>query len=186
MTNRHPQPNRQTLYVAVALVLGIIVGELLNLTLAGTEAMKQIIGIFAALTDIFLRLVKMIIAPLVFSTLVVGMAKMGDIQTVGRVGIKAMLWFFSASIFSLLLGMLLVNVFEPGSSLHMALPEVGAKTELPQVTPTLSNFVAHMFPKSIIEAMAGNEILQIVVFSLVWPALRWANLLIRPSSCSIR
>jgi len=94
------------------------------------------------------------------------MAKMGDIHTVGRVGIKAMLWFFSASIFSLLLGMLLVNVFEPGSSLHMALPEVGAKTGLPETAPTLGNFVSHMFPKSIIEAMASNEILQIVVFSM--------------------
>ena len=159
-------PNRQTLYVAIALVLGIIVGELLSVTLDGTEAKKPIIEIFAALTDIFLRLIKMIIAPLVFSTLVVGMAKMGDIHTVGRVGIKAMLWFFSASIFSLLLGMLLVNWLEPGSSLHMALPEVGAETGLPQAKPTLGNFVSHMFPKSIIEAMAANEILQIVVFSM--------------------
>ncbi|MDO9047571.1 MAG: dicarboxylate/amino acid:cation symporter [Methylobacter sp.] len=166
MTTHTQQPNRQTLYVAIALVLGIIVGELLSLMLGGTEAVKQIVGIFAALTDIFLRLVKMIIAPLVFSTLVVGMAKMGDIHTVGRVGIKAMLWFFSASVFSLLLGMLLVNWFEPGSSLHMALPDIGAETGLPQATPTLGNFVSHMFPKSIIEAMAANEILQIVVFSM--------------------
>jgi len=111
-------------------------------------------------------LIKMIIAPLVFSTLVVGMAKMGDIQTVGRIGIKALLWFFSASIFSLLLGMLLVNVFEPGCSLHIALPPIGAETGLPPVKPTLGNFVAHIFPKSIIEAMATNEILQIVVFSM--------------------
>jgi Na+/H+-dicarboxylate symporter len=166
MMTHTQQPNHQTLYVAIALVLGIIAGELLSLTLGGTEAVKQVIGIFSALTDIFLRLVKMIIAPLVFSTLVVGMAKMGDIHTVGRVGIKAILWFFSASIFSLLLGMLLVNWFEPGSSLHMALPEVGAETGLPQAVPTLGNFVSHMFPKSIIEAMAGNEILQIVVFAM--------------------
>ncbi|MDO9163930.1 MAG: cation:dicarboxylase symporter family transporter, partial [Methylococcaceae bacterium] len=101
--------NRQTLYVALALVLGILVGELLNLSFANTPLLKQLIEIFAVLTDIFLRLVKMIIAPLVFSTLVVGMAKMGDIQTVGRIGTKAILWFFSASLFSLLLGMLLVN-----------------------------------------------------------------------------
>lgn len=174
MTTRHqnPQANRQTLYVAIALVLGIVVGELLNLTLGGSgtpkpnSALSQIIEIFTVLTDIFLRLVKMIIAPLVFSTLVVGMAKMGDIQTVGRIGIKALLWFFSASIFSLLLGMLLVNGFEPGSSLHIALPAIGAETGLPQVRPTLGNFVAHIFPKSIIEAMAANEILQIVVFSM--------------------
>lgn len=174
MTTHHqnPQTNRQTLYVAMALILGIAVGELLNLTLGGSGAAKpnpalsQIIEIFTVLTDIFLRLIKMIIAPLVFSTLVVGMAKMGDIQTVGRIGIKALLWFFSASLFSLLLGMLLVNVFEPGSSLHIALPAIGAETGLPQVKPTLGNFVAHIFPKSIIEAMASNEILQIVVFSM--------------------
>ncbi len=165
MTIQTQQPSRQTLYVVVALIAGIITGELFNLTLASAE-LKPVIGFFGAMTDVFLRLVKMIIAPLVFATLVVGMAKMGDIKTVGRVGIKAMLWFFSASIFSLLLGMLLVNFFEPGSSLHIALPEVGARTGLPEVAPTLGNFVAHMFPKSIIEAMATNEILQIVVFSM--------------------
>lgn len=164
--------NQQTFYVAIALVLGIIVGELLNLTLANSEfstpnkTLVNTIDIFSALTDIFLRLIKMIIAPLVFSTLVVGMAKMGDIKTVGRIGIKALLWFFSASLFSLLLGMILVNVFEPGSALHIALPAIGTETGLPQVKPTLSNFVAHIFPKSIIEAMASNEILQIVVFAM--------------------
>ena len=169
---QNPQPNRQTLYVATALILGIVVGEVLNLTLgsSGTTlpnpVLSQIIEIFSVLTDTFLRLIKMIIAPLVFSTLVVGMAKMGDIHTVGRIGIKALLWFFSASIFSLLLGMLLVNVFEPGSSLHIALPAIGSETGLPQVKPTLGNFVAHIFPKSIVEAMATNEILQIVVFSM--------------------
>ena len=174
MTTHHqnPQPNRQTLYVAIALILGIVVGELLNLTLGNSgmakpnPALSQIIEIFSVLTDIFLRLVKMIIAPLVFSTLVVGMAKMGDIQTVGRIGIKALLWFFTASIFSLLLGMLLVNIFQPGSSLHIELPPIGTETGLPMVKPTLGNFVAHIFPKSIIEAMANNEILQIVVFSM--------------------
>jgi Na+/H+-dicarboxylate symporter len=164
--------NKQTFYVAIALVIGIIVGELLNLTLANSEfstpnkTLSNTIDIFSALTDIFLRLIKMIIAPLVFSTLVVGMAKMGDIKTVGRIGIKALLWFFLASLFSLLLGMILVNVFEPGSSLHIALPAIGTETGLPQVKPTLSNFVAHIFPKSIIEAMASNEILQIVVFAM--------------------
>ncbi|MEI6335731.1 MAG: dicarboxylate/amino acid:cation symporter [Methylococcaceae bacterium] len=169
---QNPKSNRQTLYVAIALILGIVVGEILNLTLGSSGAtqqnpvLSQIIEVFSVLTDIFLRLIKMIIAPLVFSTLVVGMAKMGDIETVGRIGIKALLWFFSASIFSLLLGMLLVNVFEPGSSLHIALPAIGSETGLPQVKPTLGNFVAHIFPKSIVEAMATNEILQIVVFSM--------------------
>ena len=169
---QHLTHNRQTFYVAIALILGIVVGEVLNLTLARTvaiqenPALSQIVEIFSVLTDIFLRLIKMIIAPLVFSTLVVGMAKMGDIQIVGRIGIKALFWFFSASLFSLLLGMLLVNVFEPGHSLHIALPVVGAETGLSSVRPTLGNFVAHIFPKSIIEAMASNEILQIVVFAI--------------------
>ncbi len=165
-------PNRQTLYVAIALVAGILLGELLNLTLGSSDAaqaqalFKQIIEVFTVLTDIFLRMIKMIIAPLVFSTLVVGMAKMGDIQTVGRIGIKALAWFFSASVVSLLLGLLLVNLFEPGKSLHIALPAIGAETGLAQVKPTLSSFVAHIFPKSFTEAMATNEILQIVVFSM--------------------
>ncbi len=159
--------NRQTLYVAIALLLGIAVGELLNLNFAkGSPALVQIVEVFAVLTEIFLRLVKMIIAPLVFSTLVVGMAKMGDIHTVGRIGIKAILWFFSASLCSLLLGMLLVNIFEPGRSLHMAIPAAGADIGLPRVKPSLSGFAFHLFPKSIIEAMANNEILQIVVFSM--------------------
>jgi Na+/H+-dicarboxylate symporter len=160
----------QTLYIAVALIAGILVGELLNLTLHDANypnpLFNQILSLFTALTDIFLRLIKMIIAPLVFSTLVVGMAKMGDIQTVGRIGIKAMLWFFSASFFSLLLGMLLVNIFEPGYSLHLALPAIGTTTGLPAVQPTLANLIAHLFPKSIVEAMATNDILQIVVFSM--------------------
>ncbi|ESS71910.1 C4-dicarboxylate transport protein DctA [Methyloglobulus morosus KoM1] len=166
------KPNRQTLYVVIGLILGVIVGELLNLSLGDTgdgkpsPELKQIITVFTVLTDIFLRLVKMIIAPLVISTLVVGMAKMGDINTVGRIGIKALLWFFSASLMSLLLGMLLVNVLEPGASLHIPLPTVGAETGLPDVKPTLSTFAAHIFPKSVVEAMATNEILQIVVFSV--------------------
>jgi Na+/H+-dicarboxylate symporter len=164
--------NRQPLYIAVALVLGVIAGELLNLSLTkstqgGTDPLLgQFITVFGVLTDIFLRLVKMIIAPLVIATLVVGMAKMGDIQTVGRIGLKALLWFFSASLLSLLLGMMLVNFFEPGSSLHIELPPVHAETGLPEVKPELSTFAAHIFPKSVVEAMADNEILQIVVFSV--------------------
>ncbi len=167
-----PQNNRQTIYVGIALLMGVFVGEFLDLTLAANEStpvnplLAQIIEVFTLLTDIFLRLIKMIISPLVFSILVVGVAKMGDIQTVGRIGIKAMLWFFLASISSLLLGMLLVNILEPGRSLVVELPFLDAQTGLAQVRPTLANFIAHIVPKSITEAMAGNEILQIVVFSM--------------------
>ena len=169
MSIQHTPPagNRQTLYIAIALLLGVVLGEILNLSLTkDSPELATFIDVFNVLTDVFLRLVKMIIAPLVFATLVVGMAKMGDVQTVGRIGIKAILWFFSASLFSLLLGMLLVNILQPGSSLHIALPAVDAANGLPSVKPSLASFAAHMFPKSIIEAMATNEILQIVVFSM--------------------
>jgi Na+/H+-dicarboxylate symporter len=108
----------------------------------------------------------MIIAPLVFATLVAGIAKMGDGRSVGRIGLKAIAWFFSASIVSLLLGMLLANLLGPGEGLHLDLPAAGAETGLSKTASTLSSFVAHMVPKSIAEAMADNEILQIVVFSV--------------------
>ena len=172
MLNPTPKLNRQTIYVVIAIALGAVVGGLLNLTLADQGAsgshpvLAQIIAILNILADIFFRLIKMIIAPLVFSTLVVGMAKMGNIQTIGRIGVKSILWFLPASILSLVLGMLLANLFEPGSSLRIGLPADGAATGIATSVPTLGNFVAHVFPKSIIEAMATNEILQIVVFSM--------------------
>jgi Na+/H+-dicarboxylate symporter len=166
------KPNRQPLYVLIALALGIIVGEILNLSFGGpgaagkSPALLHIAEILSALTDIFMRLIKMIIAPLVFATLVTGMGKMGDGHTVGRVGGKAILWFFLASILSLLLGMLLVNLLAPGESLSIELPPADAETGLQKAGPSLGGFVAHIFPASIAEAMAHNEILQIVAFSV--------------------
>jgi Na+/H+-dicarboxylate symporter len=121
---------------------------------------------FTILSDIFLRLIKMIVAPLVFTTLVVGVAKVGDIKAVGRIGGKTLLWFLSASMVSLLLGMLLVNFFEPGQTMHLALPDSHLETGIKQTGISLRDFVSHVFPRSFIEAMANNEILQIVVFSL--------------------
>jgi Na+/H+-dicarboxylate symporter len=174
MSHPHPapKPNRQTLYVMLALGFGIIVGEILNLSFGGVglagkhPVLFHITDVLTVLTDIFMRLIKMIIAPLVFATLVVGMGKMGDGKSVGRVGGKALLWFMSASILSLLLGMLLVNVLAPGESLHFEIPAADAETGLAKTQPSFGNFVAHIVPKSIFEAMAANEILQIVVFSV--------------------
>lgn len=121
---------------------------------------------FSLMADIFLRLIKMIVAPLVFTTLVVGVAKLGDIGAVGRIGGKTILWFLAASFTSLLLGMILVNIFKPGIAMDLPLPEV---SEIPGITNTglsLKVFLYHVFPSSVVEAMAKNEILQIVVFSL--------------------
>jgi|APTNR8051073442_1049403.scaffolds.fasta_scaffold00001_405 Na+/H+-dicarboxylate symporter len=121
---------------------------------------------FSVLADIFLRLIKMIVAPLVFTTLVVGVAKLGDINAVGRIGGKTLLWFVSASLMSLLLGMIMVNLFQPGIAMDLPLPDVGESTGLVTVKLSLKDFLYHVFPSSVVDAMAKNEILQIVVFSL--------------------
>jgi Na+/H+-dicarboxylate symporter len=121
---------------------------------------------FSLLADIFLRLIKMIVAPLVFSTLVVGVAKLGDINSVGRIGGKTLLWFVGASLMSLLLGLIMVTIFKPGEAMNLPLPDVTEETGLVKTGFTLKNFLYHMFPSSIIDAMAKNEILQIVVFSV--------------------
>ncbi|HRH69419.1 MAG TPA: cation:dicarboxylase symporter family transporter [Flavobacteriales bacterium] len=157
--------NRLTLYILVAMVLGIIVGYAMH---TGMEeaARKEVADNLKILTEIFLRLVKMIIAPLVFSTLVVGIAKLGDMKTVGRVGGRALLWFMSASLISLLLGMVLVNFLKPGVGLQLEVTGDAADVIGKTGAFTLKDFIAHLFPKSIIEAMATNEVLQIVVFSI--------------------
>jgi Na+/H+-dicarboxylate symporter len=121
---------------------------------------------FTILSDIFLRLIKMIVAPLVFTTLVVGVAKVGDIKAVGRIGGKTLLLFIGATFVSLLLGMLLVNLFQPGSTINLALPDNYLGTVINKSVISLKDFVGHVFPRSFTEAMANNEILQIVVFSL--------------------
>ncbi|MBL7954644.1 MAG: dicarboxylate/amino acid:cation symporter [Flavobacteriales bacterium] len=157
--------NRLTLWILIAMVIGIVVGYGMHV---GMEegARKEVADNLKILTEIFLRLVKMIIAPLVFSTLVVGIAKLGDMKTVGRVGGRALLWFMSASLISLLLGMVLVNLLEPGVGLQLQANGDAADVIGKTGSFTLKDFIAHLFPKSIIEAMATNEVLQIVVFSI--------------------
>jgi Na+/H+-dicarboxylate symporter len=120
------------------------------------------------LTTIFLRLVQMIIAPLVFSTLVVGIAKLGDLKTVGRIGGKALLWFVSASLISLFIGLILVNYFKPGAAINLNIADATGAKDLMTNTQqfSLNNFVEHVFPKSIFQSLASNEILQIVIFSV--------------------
>lgn len=212
MSNHHeaPKKNRLTLYIFIALVLGIGLGFVLNKQLVQKENV-QIVRIdetmktlketnivtctidipsklnelkeqkatvlksrdsklepFSLMADIFLRLIKMIVAPLVFSTLVVGVAKLGDIKAVGRIGGKTLLWFFSASLLSLALGMFLVNMFEPGAHMNLPLPDASAELGLQKAAFSLKSFLHHIFPTSIFESLANNEILQIVVFSLLF------------------
>ena len=206
--------NRLTLFIFIALIVGVAVGYYLNVNnfnknnnaIVGADAqIKKIetqmsnlsdttVSQFAVLktqkaeqvairkenekerekklepltllSDIFLRLIKMIVAPLVFTTLVVGVAKVGDIKAVGRIGGKTMLWFISASLMSLVLGMIMVNLFKPGEAMNLPLPSSHTDTGIKGAALSVKDFISHIVPKSFAEAMATNEILQIVVFSL--------------------
>lgn len=212
MSKHHetPKKSRLTLYIFIALVLGIGLGFALNkqfvqaenlqiatidktikslkettVDLSTIDVSSKLVTLkeekaallksrdsklepFSLMADIFLRLIKMIVAPLVFSTLVVGVAKLGDIKAVGRIGGKTLLWFFSASLLSLALGMFLVNFFEPGAHMNLPLPDASADLGLQKAAFSLKSFLYHIFPTSIFESLANNEILQIVVFSLLF------------------
>lgn len=159
--------NKLTTFILLAMVLGVGVGYLVHTT-AATDFQTSFSKNIKLLSSIFIRLVQMIIAPLVFTTLVVGIAKLGDLKTVGRVGGKAILWFVTASLVSLLLGMMLVNYFQPGKYIDLSQKDVAGLSDLmgKQKSFSLQNFVEHIIPKSFIEAMATNEILQLVVFSI--------------------
>ncbi len=148
-----------------AMVLGVLAGWGLNQFLSPEQA-KAAAGNLNLVTDIFLRLIKMIIAPLVFTTLVAGIAHMEDAASVGRIGVKTMVWFIGASVVSLLLGLVMVQLLQPGANMH--LPEAVAASAPAASTDAFSlhGFITHLVPTSIFDAMAKNEILQIVVFSV--------------------
>lgn len=156
-----------TTQIIIAMILGAVLGVFI-FNLGDVAYAKSFSGNIKILATIFIRLVQMLIAPLVFTTLVVGIAKLGDINSVGRIGGKALIWFFSASFISLCIGMFWVNVLEPGVGLNLSAIDVKSASEVTEKTQSFStqNFIEHIFPKSIFEAMAGNEILQIVVFSI--------------------
>ncbi|PVM93706.1 dicarboxylate/amino acid:cation symporter, partial [Caulobacter radicis] len=130
------------------------------------EGAKSAASGLSLITDIFLRLIKMIIAPLVFTTLVAGIAHMEDAAAVGRIGAKTLGWFIGASAVSLLLGLLMVHLLQPGHGLHLVEAAVSTKQAATTEAFTLKGFITHLVPTSIFDAMAKNEILQIVVFSL--------------------
>lgn len=159
--------NSLPLYIFVAMVLGIAMGAIINNGLPA-EAASQTSGYLSILSDIFLRLIKMIIAPLVFATLVGGIASMGDGKAVGRVGIKAMAWFMVASLTSLLIGLVMANLLAPGHNMNLPLPAADAASSLKTNSLNLRDFIGHMVPRSVVEAMASNEILQIVVFAVLF------------------
>lgn len=158
--------NNQTTWILIALLLGIVVGYICHNLPGGPDQAKAIASYFAMGTEIFLRLIKTIIAPLIFATLVAGLASMGDAGEIGRIGGKALVWFVMASLISLVIGLVFANLLEPGAHINVPLPATDATTGLATSSLNLRDFLVHVFPSNIFSAMATNEILQILVFSL--------------------
>ncbi len=188
--------NALIISILIAMVLGIIIGAVINRNqtqfysslkqkakaeITKSEISKPVISViskrekqskkdiasnFSILSDIFLRLIKMIIAPLVFAVLVVGVAKVGDFKAVGRIGGKTIVYFTFATLIALSLGLIIVNLFQPGKAMHLELPATGAETGISTSAQNAKSFVSHVIPESIIGAMATNEVLPIVVFAL--------------------
>lgn len=148
-------PNLVT-QIFIGMLIGVLVGHFL----------PDISNVFKVLSDIFLRLIKMIIAPLVFSVLVVGIAKVGDFKSVGRIGIKTIFYFTFATLIALALGLVIVNIFEPGKMMSLEMPSQNAEIGIKAGVHDSKTIVSHIFPESIVAVMANNEILPIVVFSL--------------------
>jgi Na+/H+-dicarboxylate symporter len=162
---------RLTRYILIALVLGVIAGWAVNAAIddgtpASAARLKAIADYLSIVTALFLRLIKMIIAPLVFSTLVAGIAHMGDIAALGRVGVRSLGWFILASLVSLTLGLILVTLLHPGVGLNLPIPPATAASGVETAAFNLKDFVSHLVPASIFEAMSTNEILPIVIFSV--------------------
>ncbi|HEM6716304.1 TPA: dicarboxylate/amino acid:cation symporter [Citrobacter koseri] len=157
--------NKLTLFIVIFMLAGILSGAVIH-SYASQEAIAAWSDNITLLTDIFLRLIKMVIAPLVFSTLTVGIMRLGETATIGRVGGKAMVWFISSSVLSILVGLFIVMIEHPGSGLNLAIPAESVDTGLAVGGMSLKGFLSHTIPTSIAGAMANNEILQIVVFSM--------------------
>ncbi|MBR1213628.1 dicarboxylate/amino acid:cation symporter [Bradyrhizobium sp. JYMT SZCCT0180] len=156
--------SRFTQYILIAMALGIVMGTVVfNYMPDNRVAIAADVNLIAML---FLRLIKMIIAPLVFATLVGGIAHMGSGSRLGRIFAKTMGWFVTASFVSLLLGLIMVNLLEPGANFPGTLPDKSQSTGLPVSAFSFEKFLTHLIPTSIADAMAQNEILQIVVFAV--------------------
>jgi len=162
---------RLTRYILIELVLGIIAGWSINAAIddgtpTAAAQLKSIADYLSIVTALFLRLIKIIIAPLVFSTLVAGIAHMGDVAALGRVGVRSIGWFIFASLVLLTLGLILVSLLQPGVGLNLPIPPTTAASGVETAAFNLKDFISHVVPQSIFEAMSTNEILPIVVFSL--------------------
>ena len=167
MQHAHPpKKSRLTTYIGIGLILGIVVGFWCHGQAGDPESAKALASNFTIVTDIFLRLIKMIIAPLVFATIVSGIASVGDSKAVGGMTIKAMGWFVIASVVSLTIGLVMANLFQPGAGLNLTIPAAAIETGLKTEAMNIRTFLTHVFPTSVVDAMAQNQVLQILIFSV--------------------
>ncbi len=152
--------------IILGFILGLALGEYFYLSFSPEES-HEWAQRFQVISKIFLRLIKMIVGPLVFCTLVVGIAKLGDFKAVGRIGLKTIGYFYFATLLSLVTGLVVVNITQPGSLQSWPKPAAGTSTGIDaSKVKTLEDFILHIFPDSFFRALAENEILQIVIFSL--------------------
>ena len=151
--------------IVFAIVGGIVVGWLCNVFTDNGQR-QALAAALSLVTDLFLRLIKMVIAPLVFTTLVLGVAKMENAAAIGRMTAKTLGWFFIASLISLMLGTVLADIMRPGAALHLHADAAAATATHAASAFDLRRFLTHLVPQSIVRAMADNEILQIVIFAL--------------------
>ena len=158
---------RLTWYILGGMILGVIVGYAVHIGLPQDNVwFEYATKTFKLLSDIFLNLIKLLVAPLILSTIVVGIAHMGDSSALGRIGFRAISWFIIASFISIGLGLLMVNLFQPGvgapvDTVASAAASIGEVKKL-----DFWEFILSIFPKNAFEAMATNNILQILVFAL--------------------
>lgn len=157
--------NNQTKYIVIGMLLGIAVGFFVNLIFGDSDMAAKIADILKLFADIFMRLIKMIIAPLIFATIITGIAHLGDSAALGRIGTRAIIWFLCASVISLSLGMLLANLFQPGQELGAKISAEAAEN-IATTLPNFREFVLKIFPTSAFDALATNNVLQLLVFSI--------------------
>ena len=146
------------------MLLGVVVGYWVNLQVpSGSDEMELWLKSFGLLSSIFLNLIKMLVAPLILATIIAGIAQMGDSSALGRIGFRAISWFIAASLISISLGLVMVNWLQPGVGVDLTAP-AKAVGEVKQLD--FFDFILHVFPKNAIEALATNNVLQILVFAL--------------------
>jgi Na+/H+-dicarboxylate symporter len=154
-----------TWYILAGMLIGVLAGFAVNqLVPADSPAMANWLGTFGLLSGIFLNLIKMLVAPLILSTIVAGIAHMGDSSALGRIGFRAISWFIIASLISIGLGLVMVNIFEPGVGVDLSVASAASVGEVAKLD--VFEFILHIFPKNVFEALGTNNILQILVFSL--------------------